>query len=131
MTAEPSSKGANFHASAKASGLDVLELDVLIAEENKIVALGRRKRLRDFQQVERHRQRHFGEAANLEAADAEEAGGSELFAKQTEGVVFALDSTGENEEQVGGTGRVSGREPSSEARPEKPGRDADCHGPLQ
>jgi hypothetical protein len=117
VTAEPTGKGANFAKGAEEVKPNDFLGDLAVFEKDEVVALWRRDGLGDLQKIQRDGQVHLGEAANFEAADAEENGGGEALTEKFEGVVFAIHFSGEDKDEVGGSGRLGKGEPSGEGRP--------------
>jgi hypothetical protein len=74
---------------------------VLAIERDKVVALWRRYFLSHLQEIQGGGQRHLREAAYLEAAHAEQEPWCEALAEEFQGVFLAVNSSGENKNQVG------------------------------
>lgn len=117
--AKPARESTNFAEGPEALERDMFVLHGLIGEEHKVVALGRRDRLSDLQEVERDRQAHFGEAANFETADADKSGGCKALTEEVERVLLAVHFSSKHENEAGGSRWARGREPGVEARPKR------------
>jgi len=116
MSAEPLRQSTDFAEGTEAFQLYQFVGDVLVVEEDEVVALRRRNRLGDLQKVERNGQVHFGEAADFEPADAEERSGSNVLPKQFQTVLFAFHFSSKNENEVGGMRLFGNGKPGLQAR---------------